>query len=247
MLKDRFIQLIPYSIRKPLRAIYESTKKDSLRQLHSLFIHPGDLVFDIGANLGFYTESFTSLGAKVIAVEPQPCCLQMLKNKFGDNTGVTILGMGVAESTGELPLYIDSKNNTTGTFSSRFIFQGPFKNRTWNEEIMVPVTTLDDLIREYGVPSYCKIDVEGYEPNVLAGLSTPIPCISFEYYQGFQEDIKSCLDYLECLGEMRLNYAPNYDFTHLAMREWTDQKDELLGKICSSSLHYAGDIFVHFL
>ena len=247
MLKDRFIQLIPYSVRKPLRAIYENSKKDSLRKLHSQFIPPGTLVFDIGANIGFYAESFLDLGARVICVEPQPYCIKQLKQRFGDNPDVKMLELGVAEKRGELVLHIDSKNNTTATFSDRFIQHGPFKNRNWGVKIKVPVTTLDDLIREYGVPGYCKVDVEGYEVNVLEGLSTPIPTISFEYYQGFLDDTQRCLNHLEDLGEIRLNYAPTYDFTRLALKDWTHNKEELLAKIKNSSLEYAGDIFVKFV
>ena len=247
MLKDRFIQLIPYSIRKPLRNAYEFSKKGSLKKLHSQFIHPGALVFDIGGNNGFYAGSFLDLGAKVICVEPQPYCIQVLKQKFKNSSDIKILEMGVAEKCGELVLHMDSKNNTTATFSEKFMKQGPFKNRNWGEETTVPVTTLDDLIREYGKPEYCKIDVEGYEPNVLQGLSTPIPYLSFEYYQGFMDDIERCLDHLEVLGEISLNYAPTFDFTRLALKKWTKNKEELLTKIRQSSLEYAGDIYIKFM
>jgi len=247
MLKDRFIQLIPCSIRRHLRALYESSKKDSLRKLHSLFITPGMLVFDIGANIGFYAQSYLGLGAKVICVEPQPYCAQQLRHRFCNHPAITILEMGVAESRGERILHVDSINNTTATFSDKFIHQGPFPNRTWAQDVKVSVTTLDELIRDYGIPGYCKVDVEGYEPNVLEGLSTPIPTISFEYYQGFIEDAERCLNHLENLGEMRLNYAPNYNFTRLALKEWTHSKAELLEKITDSSINYAGDIFVNFI
>jgi FkbM family methyltransferase len=169
------------------------------------------------------------------------------EHRFCNTPGITILEMGVAESRGERVLHIDAKNNTTATFSDKFIQQGPFPNRTWAQAVRVPVITLDDLISAYGIPGYCKIDVEGYEPNVLEGLSTPIPYISFEYYQGFLEDVERCLDQLESLGDLWLNYAPNYNFTSLALKEWTHSKAELLEKITDSSINYAGDIFIKFI
>ena len=154
--------------------------------------------------------------------------------------------MGLAENVGERVLYIDSKNSATATFSEKYIQHGPFKNRVWEQEIIVPVTTLDDLIRKYGKPDFCKIDVEGYEPNVLQGLNTAIPQISFEYTQGFLDDTKCCLDRLDKLGDMRLNYAPTFDFTRLALKKWTDNKIDLLARISNSSIEYSGDIFVRF-
>ena len=105
---------------------------------------------------------------------------------------------------------------------------------------------MDDLIHEYGKPVFSKIDVEGYEPNVLKGLSDAIPCISFEYTQSFLDDSQYCLDLLGKLGHMRLNYAPTFDFTRLVLREWIDDPQDLLVEINNSSIEYSGDIFVKF-
>lgn len=80
------------------------------------------------------------------------------------------------------------------------------------------MTTLDDVIAEYGVPGFCKIDVEGYESNVLEALSKRIPYISFEYCHEFLVDSVRCLDYLERLGVIQLNYAPIFDFTRLRIK-----------------------------
>lgn len=154
--------------------------------------------------------------------------------------------MGLAESKGELILHIDSSNSATATFSDKFIMQGPFNNRHWGESITVPVTVLDDLIYKYGKPGFCKIDVEGFELDVLRGLNTSIPCISFEYNHGLLDDTELCLNHLEQFGEMRLNYAPTFDFTRLAIKKWTSNKQELLDKIRDSSIEYSGDIFVKF-
>ena len=246
MFADRIIQRIPISIRRPLRKVYEYSKKGSLRKLHSQFIQPGTLVFDIGAHTGYYSECFLSLGAKVVCVEPQPYCIQKLKHRFRGVSDIKILEMGVAERKDELLLHIDSSNSATATFSEKFMLHGPFRNRHWGLEITVPVTTLDDLIAEYGVPGYCKIDVEGYEPNALEALSTRIPIISFEYCREFLDDTARCLEHLERLGEICLNYAPTFDFTRLQLKHWTNSKQELLDRISNSSIEYSGDIFVLF-
>ena len=246
MFADRIIQQIPTSIRKPLREFYEFSKTGSLRELLSQFIHPGTLVFDIGAHTGYYADCFLSLGAKVVCVEPQPYCIQKLKHRFSNIPDIKIIEKGLAENVGERNLHIDLKNSATATFSENYIRHGPFKNRVWAQEIIVPVTTLDDLTIEYGKPDFCKIDVEGYEPNVLQGLTTAISYISFEYTQGFLDDTKCCLDLLDKLGDMRLNYTPTFDFTRLVLKKWTNNQNDLLARISNSSIEYSGDIFVRF-
>jgi FkbM family methyltransferase len=246
VLADKIIQQIPYSIRRPLRNIYEYSKKRALRDLHSQFIQPGSLVFDIGAHTGYYADTFVNLGANVVCVEPQPYCIQKLERRFNDAPAVKILKMGVAEKRGELVLHIDLNNTATATFSDKFMYLGPFKNRQWGGETLVPVTTLDDLIAEYGVPGYCKIDVEGFEPNVIQGLSAMIPVISFEYFQAFMGDAERCLIHLEQFGEIRMNYAPTFDFTRLKLKKWTQNKQEIFREIMNSSFEYSGDFFVRF-
>lgn len=247
MFADKIIQQIPYSIRRPLRNFYENSKKGALKELHSQFIQPGSLVYDIGAHTGYYADCFSNLGAKVVCVEPQPYCIRKLKLRFSDDSAIRILEVGVAEKRGELILHIDSDNTATATFSDKFMKFGPFKNRRWGREIFVPVTTLDDLIAEYGIPGYCKIYVEGYEPNVIQGLHMPIPIISFEYFQTFLDDTERCLNHLEELGEIRMNFAPTFNFTRLKFKKWTQSKQELLHGIMQSSFEYSGDIYVMYI
>jgi hypothetical protein len=94
--------------------------------------------------------------------------------------------------------------------------------------IRVPVTTLDRAIDEFGVPSFCKIDVEGWELEMLKGLSRPIPLISFEYRQieGGLEKVVACLDHLSRLGGPSINITPaeNLEF---AFPEWCSPKEFL--------------------
>ncbi len=67
------------------------------------------------------------------------------------------------------------------------------------------MTTLDQLIAEYGSPSFCKIDVEGFERQVLEGLSSPVSCISFEFTREFLDDARVCVSLLENLGSIEVN------------------------------------------
>lgn len=161
--------------------IYDQLKAKSRNSFYSTFIKPGDLCFDVGANVGNRTAIFLSLKARVVAVEPQPACVQKLKSRFADR--ITIVPKGLGSEPGVLPMHI-SDASTLSTFSKEWINElgsNRFSGYQWKETIHVEITTLDQLIAEYGMPHFCKIDVEGYELNVIKGLSRPIPHLSFEY------------------------------------------------------------------
>ena len=134
-----------------------------LYRFFSQFIQPGDLVFDIGANVGKLTGVFIKLGARVVAVEPQPVCVATLKRRFGSKPQVTIIPGGIGEKAGTLPFYISSKTDVVSTFSTHFIQHSRYSKRVWDTVIEVPVTTLDELIDQHGIPKFIKIDTEGFD------------------------------------------------------------------------------------
>ncbi len=144
------------------------------------FLQKGDLVFDVGANIGNRIEAFLACETKVIAVEPQPSCSSQLEKKFGNRIILEKIGLG--EEEGELEMHL-STDSTVSTFNTEFIkaTKQRFRYSKWNDKIKVPISTLDALIKKYGIPNFCKIDVEGFELQVLKGLRYPIPIISLEY------------------------------------------------------------------
>ena len=152
---------------------------------YSQFIKPGDLCFDIGAYRGGRTEVFLKFGARVVAVEPQEKCIKYLQKKFGKEPRFTLIGKGISDKEGELTLSICEEADGISTFSDKWKI-GRFSNYKWNKKKIVSCTTLDNLIKEFGLPVFCKIDVEGFEFQVLNGLSHPIPNISFEFTKEFK-------------------------------------------------------------
>lgn len=88
-----------------------------------------------------------------------------------------------------------------------------FARVTWDRQLTVPVLPLDDLIAEYGLPAFCKIDVEGYEHEVLRGLSQAIPLLAFEYLPAHRETALACLDRLAELGDYTYNYSVGEQMT----------------------------------
>ena len=210
--------------------------------LYANFVHAGDLCFDIGANVGGRADVFLALGAKVICLEPQPNCVERLKAKYLDNPDVVVVPKGVASEPGVLELSICDATTTLATFSDRWK-TGRFRDCEWNSTIQVPVTTLELLIQEYGIPRLCKIDVEGYEYQVIRGLVSPIPYLSFEFTKEFTDDAKACVDYLESLGEVTFNYA-RAESPELALTRWADA-GTVFDRLRRDSSSW-GDIYARF-
>ena len=185
------------------------------------FTKQGDLVFDVGANVGNRAEIFRQLGAKVIAIEPQQSCVDILRNKFQND--ITIEQVGLGSTEGELDFFV-ADESTISTFSSDFIEKtgtNKFSRNKWEKKIKVKVTTMDHLVSKYGTPDFCKIDVEGFEPEVLAGLSKPIPYVSFEYnVPDLAQNVYKCIDKLNSLSK---NYKFNYcigESMQFQLKEW---------------------------
>lgn len=180
---------------------------------YSTFLRPDDLVFDVGANIGNRVESFLEIGCDVIAVEPQQECINILNAKFGSRIKIIEKGLGAKEE--EKTLYI-ADVNTISSFSEEWINsvkESRFNKNTWSEQRKIQLTTLDKLIMQFGVPVFCKIDVEGYELEVLKGLTKSIPQISLEYTVPEQTDnLIKCLTYCNDLSpDYRYNYSIKED------------------------------------
>lgn len=185
-----------------------STEKDAL---YREFVKPGDLVFDVGAHVGDRVGSFRRLGARVIAVEPQPALAFTLKALYGRDRNVTIESKAVGRSPGTLAMKINVDNPTISTASDAFIdasrgAQG-WEGQVWEKSIEVPVTTLDALIAAHGVPAFVKIDVEGFEEEALAGLTRPLAALSFEFTTIQRDVAKACIARCAALGFARYNAA----------------------------------------
>jgi hypothetical protein len=84
---------------------------------------------------------------------------------------------------------------------------GPFRDFNWDKKTVVETETLDALISQYGKPAFCKIDVEGFEYNVLQGLSRQIDALSFEFSMGVVNTTIECIEYLAGLGPTVFNYS----------------------------------------
>ncbi|TVQ38047.1 MAG: FkbM family methyltransferase [Geminicoccaceae bacterium] len=207
----------------------------AMRRLYRRFVAPGDLVFDVGAHVGDRTAAFRRLGARVVAVEPQPDMARVLRLLFGWRRGVTLVEAAVGAAPGSVELRLNRANPTVTTASDAFVAAAKgaegWAEQRWDDSIEVPLTTLDALIAQHGRPAFLKIDVEGFEADVLAGLSAPVPALSFEFTTIQRDVAHRALDRLLELGGWTFNAALgesqllvfDQPVDAAALRRWLDE------------------------
>lgn len=203
-------------------------RKARLKRFYAPFVPSGSLCFDIGAHVGNRSEIWRTLGAKVIAVEPQPACVSVLRFLFRNKPAVTLVPTAIGEHAGEATLFVNPGNPTISTLSEQWIEQvghdPGFDGIKWQPGATVTVTTLQALIDVHGLPAFVKIDVEGFEEQVLAGLHTAIPCLSFEYLPVAAQSAQACVERLEELGSYRYNRSIG-ESHQLVVADWCDAEE----------------------
>lgn len=202
------------------------------RQLLALYrplIAAGDLVFDIGAHDGTYAEVFAALGARVVSAEPNPDSARRMRMRTPASVTVIETAIGAKDGTATLHVPSDQKGySALGTLSDSWIAVATnaprFQGRRWDRELTVPVTTLDALRARYGEPAYIKIDVEGYEEEVLNGLTRQPSLLSVEFNAEALPALVRCLDHRVIAPGSRFNYVIGAG-GGLSLGSWIDRRE----------------------
>jgi FkbM family methyltransferase len=236
---------ISFGLYKPARALHRAVHPSERRLfqarklLLSQFVKPGDLAFDVGANIGNRTQILLSLGATVVAFEPQPACAREVA--ACGNKRLTVVTKAVGETEGTAQFYLND-----ATYHASFL--PDWEGGDGAEVMMVSVTTLDKAIEHFGLPAFCKIDVEGFEPEVLRGLSRRVPAMSFEYHSDEQgiERAKTCLNLLSKLGNYNVNLTGQDEATLLSAN-WLTVPEFIKSFAEVAKDEVYGDLFVRII
>jgi FkbM family methyltransferase len=220
----------------------EPSADDPAAAFYSAFIRPGDLCFDVGANLGDRTRVFRTLGARVVSIEPQRDCLEQLRHEFASDPGVVVVGKALAAQVGQAQIAI-GHYAVHSTLSDQWVEIQARAGVGWSRVETVETVRLDDLIDEHGMPSFLKIDVEGYEEEVLKGLSFAPPSLSFEFQVSTLDWANRCFHRLESLASYQYNYTIEESF-RLELPNWVGPADlmDSLSRFAGAPFHY-GDVY----
>ena len=212
-MKEFLKKIIGINNIKSIKSIVKSPKQKKLLKertsFYSQFLGDNSLYFDIGANYGNRIEPICDKNIQIIAVEPQKECVKYLKSKYGNR--ITVLQNGLGDKIETKTMHI-SNANTLSSFSEEWIDatkkSGRFSKYKWDEKREIEMTTLDFLIETYGNPDFIKVDVEGFELEVLKGLTKPFNTISIEYT--VPERLDALVDCLRYINGLSPNASFNY-------------------------------------
>jgi FkbM family methyltransferase len=233
--RDRLLAAAPSSRRR----------RAAMLSFYGSFVTPGDLCFDVGANMGSRVAILRALGAKVIALEPQKACIDQLRKRFGNDPGVTLIATAVGRTPGTSEMLV-SQARSISSLSKDWVravkSSGRFAAYSWDEKLTVPVTTLDRLIQDLGVPRFCKIDVEGFEAEVLAGLTKPIDTLSFEFTPEMSATTIACVDHLAAIGPYEFNFDIN-ESMQLRLTSWVGPQEIIKEVTAITDYRLFGDVY----
>jgi len=242
---------------RPLRRLSSLARSKEVTQarsrmakLISSIVPPNSLVFDIGANIGSFSEIYAGSGCHVVAVEPNADCVRHIQLTYPD-LPIQTLQAAVGSRCGLATLHVSDSWDATSTLSTEWIetmerWHERYR-RNWNRQDVVPILTLDSLIAHFGTPYYIKIDVEGFELEALQGLSTQPPLLSFEFHNSYLKTVFGCLNLPVLSNDSRFNLIVKPDWGYherFERSEWIS-KEELWNLVSSFTTgDVTGDIFV---
>lgn len=226
----------------------EVEHENKLEQFYGTFIKSGDLCFDIGASYGNRSQTFINLGAKVVALEPQIDPFKFLNRKFKNK--IIIENKAVSSTKGKMKMLV-SDYSALSSLSPQWVetvSKKRFSGIKWDKTIEVDVVTIDMLIQKYGIPDFCKIDVEGHEYELLKGLTVPIKMLSFEFtIPEFKDIAIDCINYLSSLGKILCNYSQG-EKLEFGLNRWLEKEDFISFFINLNDPNIVdGDIYIKFI
>jgi hypothetical protein len=177
------------------------------------------MYFDIGANIGQWSNQNILNANKIIAVEASPTTYLKLLNNISlinKTEKIICLNYAVCDNNNEPTTFCNCNTDTVSTLNKEWLTDS--KSRFCNidrfEEITVNTITIDKMISIYGEPDLIKIDVEGGEYECIKSLTKKVDNLCFEWASEMNDVSYYCLDYLYSLGfrQFEIQFQDNYKF-----------------------------------
>lgn len=232
-LKNSHLYDLYWSVADKRLAQVRSKELEFYRELLGGF-QKGDLIFDVGANVGDKANLFLRLGARVVCVEPDETNQEVLRSSFMRYRfaaePVVIVGKAVSDRSAVETMWIDGAGSAVNTLSQKWAdslkankdkFEHEHCGLQFAQSKAVETTTLDELILAHGLPFFVKIDVEGHEAKVLKGLKHPVAFVSFEInLPEFRQEGLECVSLLDGLAaDGQFNYSTDLE-RGMALEKW---------------------------
>jgi FkbM family methyltransferase len=243
---QRLIKSVPFLYKQIKSAQLARWTGDDDRRLrfYAQLIEPNNLCFDIGANFGNRVKVFLRLGAQVVAVEPLAECVEVMRMVYGGRPDLTLVNKAVGAAEGESEILVPDVT-VLASMSPGWIDavkkSGRVQDTNWTESRKVSVTTLERLIETYGVPDFMKIDVEGFEFEVIKTLTSPVKMLSMEYTVERIDPTISCIEHIDRVGDFEFNYYRGEDMV-FALDEWV-RADEMKALMRRTEKMDFGDVY----
>lgn len=203
-----------------------------LDKLFMRVLRTGDIVFDIGANIGYTSILFSTIvgdDGKVIACEPVKKSFELLQRALREKNNVVCLNVAASDQLGEVTIFVPKSLDLASCLPV-----------VGAENVKVKTETVDSIADVYGTPDFVKIDVEGYEVNVFRGMSKIVshdhrPIIIFEALSA--DAVRECVTVLDELsinsyayyrvgvdGDILKDYSAAGTNDYLALPAWARER-----------------------
>jgi FkbM family methyltransferase len=152
-----------------------------------------DLIFDFGMHNGDDADFYLKKGFRVVSVDANPtlCSIAATRYKEEIDAGrLTVCNVGVAPTRGELSFYINKAISEWSSFDREIASRGhPVA------ELKVQTARPEDFFKAFGVPYYCKIDIEGFDRLVVDGIvRLPVKPLYVSFENGAERDFEALVN-----------------------------------------------------
>jgi FkbM family methyltransferase len=181
-----------------------------------------NVLVDVGANHGLYTDANINKFSHFILVEANPLLYQELIEKYKSFPNITVIH-AIASNKPSETFYVSNADQIS-TVDTDWITKSRFsKNYTWRPLHGIKTIPLDKIVELFPTIERIKIDVEGYEYNVLQSLHKKVPTLCFEWAEEKKEELLLSIQYVKDLGYQyfHVQYEDKYAY-EVPSDQWVD-------------------------